>query len=215
VLRPQPRGIEGSTGPLAHITLHDFAKDIAKVIEDNQSGPAIVVGHAYGNVVARTLATDRPDLVRGVVLAAAVAGRVPKGEQGPTISPQIRVAIDKSHDLGLPDSERLEYMRIAFFAPGHDPSVWLGGWYPHVIDAQWAARNATSTETFFAAGAAPILDLQAEYDTVAPRRYAHVLKEALGERVTVHVVKDAGHALAPEQPKAMSDAIAAFARSIP
>jgi hypothetical protein len=34
----------------------------------------------------------------------------------------------------------------------------------------------------------------------------------LGDRVTVQVIRNAGHALAPEQPRAMSDAIATFAR---
>src|SRR5438270_764072 len=31
VLRPQPRGYGGSTGPLQNITLHDLAKDVAHV----------------------------------------------------------------------------------------------------------------------------------------------------------------------------------------
>lgn len=34
----------------------------------------------------------------------------------------------------------------------------------------------------------------------------------LGDRVQVVVLKNAGHAMAPEQPKAMADAIGAFAR---
>src|SRR5262245_36200599 len=33
VLRPQPRGMHGSKGPLKDITLHDLARDIATVIE--------------------------------------------------------------------------------------------------------------------------------------------------------------------------------------
>jgi hypothetical protein len=36
----------------------------------------------------------------------------------------------------------------------------------------------------------------------------------LGERVTEQVIADAGHALAPEQPLAMADAIAAFTRRV-
>lgn len=36
----------------------------------------------------------------------------------------------------------------------------------------------------------------------------------LGDRVTVVVIKNAGHAMAPEQPKAMADAIAAFAKRV-
>ncbi|WP_322111789.1 hypothetical protein [Burkholderia anthina] len=41
-----------------------------------------------------------------------------------------------------------------------------------------------------------------------------MFKPWLGDRVTVQVVDDAGHAMAPEQPRAMSDAIAAFARKV-
>src|SRR5262245_17286145 len=33
VLRPQPRGIATSKGPMTGITLHDFARDIAEVIK--------------------------------------------------------------------------------------------------------------------------------------------------------------------------------------
>ena len=32
VLRPQPRGMGRSTGPLAGLTLHDYARDVAVVI---------------------------------------------------------------------------------------------------------------------------------------------------------------------------------------
>lgn len=212
VLRPQPRGIGASKGPLKDLTLHDFAADVAAVIEHESKGrPVIVVGHAFGNFVARMLATDRPELVRGVVLAAASAGKVPKGSTEQPISAEVREAIEKSGELSLPESERLRYIQLAFFAPGHDPKVWLNGWYPENMKAEAAATTATPVDLYFACGRAPVLDLQAENDTVAPRRFAGVLRSELGSRVTVKVIPNAGHALAPEQPKAMSDAIAEFA----
>src|SRR5690349_5696908 len=71
VVTPQPRGIGGSSGPMTGITLHDYARDIAAVIESERGGPALVGGHAFGNFVARTLATDRADLVCGVALLGA------------------------------------------------------------------------------------------------------------------------------------------------
>jgi pimeloyl-ACP methyl ester carboxylesterase len=61
---------------------------------------------------------------------------------------------------------------------------------------------------------ARILNLQAENDTVAPRKFAGVLKAALGERLTVIVIPNAGHAVPEEQPQAMREAIAAFARAL-
>ena len=54
----------------------------------------------------------------------------------------------------------------------------------------------------------------AENDTVAPRKFAGVLKAVLGDRVTVVVIPNAAHALPEEQPQAMSEAIAAFARAL-
>ena len=215
VLRPEPRGIGASTGPMAGLTLHDFAADIAAVIDHEHKGPALVVGHAYGHFVARTLATDRPDLVRGVVLAAASAGKVPPGVHEPSVSPEVREAIEKSGDLSLPEADRLRYLQLAFFAPGHDPHVWLTGWHPETEKAENAASRATPVDEWFACGTARILDLQAENDAVAPRKFAGVLKAALGDRVTVVVIPNAGHALVPEQPEAMANAIAAFARTLP
>src|SRR5262245_13396881 len=77
VLRPQPRGIRGSSGPLTGIDLHDYAADVAAVIAHENNGPAFVVGHAFGNRVARMLATDRPELVRATALVAANIGKAP------------------------------------------------------------------------------------------------------------------------------------------
>src|SRR3954468_14515042 len=73
VLRPKPRGIGRSTGPMTNITLHDLARDIAEVVKKMGNGRAVIVGHAYGNWVARMTAADHPKLVRGVVIAAAAA----------------------------------------------------------------------------------------------------------------------------------------------
>jgi len=214
VLRPQPRGIGASTGPMTGLTLHDLAADIAAVIEHEGKGPVVVVGHAYGHFVARTLATDRPDLVRGIVLAAASAGKVPPGVNEPSVSPEVREAIDKSGDVSLPEADRLRYLQFGFFAPGHDAHVWLGGWHPETEKMENAASRGTPVDDWFACGTARILDLQAENDAVAPRKFAGVLKAALGDRVTVVVIPNAGHALVPEQPEAMANAITTFARTL-
>lgn len=213
VLRPQPRGIGGSTGPMTSLTLHDYAADVAAVIDQDAKGPVVVVGHAFGNYVARMLATDRPDLVSKLVLAAASPGKLPPGEEGPVIAPDIRKAIDASKDLALPDAERLKALRTAFFAPGNDPHVWLDGWHPDVAAAEGAAEQATNRDEWFAGGHAPILVLQAANDTVAPIGQSSVLKDMLGDgRVSVLLIDHAGHALVPEQPAAVAEAIADYTR---
>jgi len=214
VVRPQPRGIGRSKGPMDGLNMHDLAADVARTVESENKGPVIVVGHAFGNFVARQVAADRPDLVRGVVVAAASSGKVPPGSTEKPIGPEMRQAIDGPSDMSLPESKRLEYLRIAFFAPGNDPRVWLGGWNSEVHHMEAHAREHTPVDDYFSAGTAPILDLQAEQDPVAPRRFSGVLKSLLGDRVTVVVIPNAGHALPEEQPQAMSEAIAAFARTL-
>ena len=71
VLRPQPRGIGKSTGPMTGISLHDFARDIAETVKALGGGRAVIVGHAYGNWVARMTAVDHPQIVRGIEIGRA------------------------------------------------------------------------------------------------------------------------------------------------
>lgn len=211
VLRPQPRGIGLSKGPMQGLDLHDFAADVAAVLDDARTGPAVVVGHAWGSQPARTLAADRPDLVSGLVMAAASAGKLPPGSTEKPYS-RMREAIDGAGDLSLPDEKRLHYLEQAFFAPGNDPRPWLAGWFPRTHHAQGHARDTTSVDDYFSGGGkVPLLDLQAEHDAVV---VPGVFRPLLGERVTVRVIRDAGHALAPEQPAALGEAIATFARAL-
>ncbi len=118
------------------IDLHTYAADIAAVIEHDRSGAAFVVGHAFGNRVARMLAVDRPDLVRAVSLVAANVGHAPS-------PPVVREAIKASANPSLPDAERLQALQFAFFAPGHDARGWLAGWHPEVLAAQRIAGDRT------------------------------------------------------------------------
>lgn len=205
VIRPWPRGLDRSTSPVEPITLHDFAEDVAAVIREEGTPNAVIAGHAFGNFVARTTATDHPSLVRGVVLVAGSPGKTPNGQ--PSIPLDILDSVYASSDLALPDAERLEHLKIAFFAPGNDPSIWLDGWYPDLKAFQTIAWQATPVDEFFSAGSSSVLDLQAEQDTVAPRENSRMLKDALGDRVTISVIAGAGHALVPEKPQEVADAI--------
>jgi pimeloyl-ACP methyl ester carboxylesterase len=207
VLRPQPRGIGLSHGAEPYADLHDCAADIAAVIEADGGGAALVAGHAFGNRVSRMLATDRPDLVRGISLIAANVGHAPS-------TPPIREAIRNSANPALPDDERLKALRFAFFAPGNDPRPWLKGWHPEVLAAQRIAGDRTSRQEDYAGGSAPILYLQPGHDPLAHVEDAHEFKRALGERVTVIVIDNASHAAIEEQPEAISAALIDFAKTL-
>lgn len=206
VLRPEPRGIGASLGPMEGLTLYDLAEDAAAALE-GEAAPAIVAGHAFGNWVARALSVHRPDLVRAVVLLAASIGTA--------IDPAIRASIEGSFNPASTEEERLHHLRRGYFAPGNDARVWLAGWHPPVARMQRAATAATPDRRWErAAERVPVHYVAAERDTIAPVPTEERLREALGPQVSMSLVRDAGHALLPEQPAATAEAIIRFARSL-
>lgn len=201
VLRPQPRGAGKSTGPLEGIRLQDLARDVAHVIAREQAGPAVIAGHAFGNWVARMTATDHPALVRGVVLMAAAAKAYPE---------ELRAVVQQAADIRLPDEQRLVALRKGFFLPAHDASVWLHGWAPAANKAQSVAVSATKQAEYWQAGTVPMLDLVPDGDPFKPKAKWNESREEFGDRVSVVVIPNASHALIPEQPGAVVDAVVAW-----
>lgn len=207
VLRPQPRGIGASTPTPTYANLHDCSNDIAAVIEAEGNGPAVMVGHAFGNRVSRLLATIRPDLVTGVVLVAANVGHAPS-------PPKVREAIRNSANPSLPDDVRLEALRFAFFAPGNDAVPWLKNWYPEVLAAQRIAGDQTARTEDYASGQAPVLYMQPSHDPLAHAEDAVEYKTALGERLTIVKIPQSSHAAIAEQPDFIAREIATWAKWI-
>jgi len=205
-LRPvalNPRGVGASVGSLENLTLHDFAADVAGVIEALDVGPVHVLGHGFGNRVARCLAADRPELVEGLILLGA-AGQV-AGD------PEATQALDRLFESVLTDEEKVAALQTALFAPGSDASVWAElPAFPEVRRAQSAAERETPSEEWLFGGAAPILIIQGRHDRLAPPENGRWLRERLGERVQLVELADSGHALLPEQTLEVVDAITDF-----
>ena len=208
VLRPQPRGIAGSTGPMQGTSLHQLADDVVLVIDKLGGGRAVIVGHAFGHFVARMAAVDHPRAVRGVVLAAAAAS---------TWAPDIAKTPYVSGNLNLPDKERLAALRLGFFAPGHDPRPWLHGWYPATQKMQADSREKAGVKRsdWWSAGSAPLLELIPAKDPFKPADKWSEMKDSYGDRVSTAVIPDSSHALFPEQPEAVADAIIAWVKTLP
>jgi pimeloyl-ACP methyl ester carboxylesterase len=208
VLCPEPRGLGGSRGPLTGITLHDFAADIAAVIRHDGGEPSVVAGHAFGNFVARTIAADHPQLVRAVVLLAAT-------HTWP-LAPELRDSINKCHQMDLPEAVRLKHLQHVFFAPGNDARVWLGGWNEEVMHAERAATEATPKPEWWTAGTAPVLDVLSLKDPLSPPDSIYTYRDQWGaDRVTLARIDNAAHALLPEQPAAVAQAIIDYLKTLP
>lgn len=206
VLRPQPRGMRGSSGPMDALNLSVLAGDVATTVTRLGGGRAVLIGHAFGHFVARVTDLENPALVRGVVVAAGAARVFPDG---------MTAALSVASDPTQPRTARLQSLQRAFFAPGNDPSSWLEGWHPDVRAAYRRAGAVPAKERWWPVCSAPILDLQGDADPWRPAATRNELKDVLADQVTVHVIAHASHALIAEQPQAVAAAITAWVASLP
>ena len=203
---PDPRGIGASTGPLKDITYHNLASDVAATIKSSVGRPVTVIGHDFGNRMARTLASDEPTLVKQLILLSA-PGVVPQ-------SPDVEKLTTLFWETTLSREERLMAIRKAFFAPGNEvPATWEGGWYPEVARAQRANDARTRLNEWWAGGSAPMLVVQGTEDVVAVPENAKRLAAQFPDRVTLVEIPHAGHALLPEQSEQVENAILAYLHS--
>jgi pimeloyl-ACP methyl ester carboxylesterase len=156
----QARGIDGSELPDINVSLFDYADDVAAVLGQEQlSAPVTLVGHAFGNRVARAFSSRYPNQVRSLVLLAA-------GDSSPP--PDTRNDIFIILASTLPGSIRASALQRAFFAPDNQaPAYWMSGWYPHAGLAQGNATATTPADQWIGGGEAPILVVQPTHDAAA------------------------------------------------
>jgi pimeloyl-ACP methyl ester carboxylesterase len=190
---------------MAGLSLNVLADDVALAIERLGGGRAVVVGHAFGHFVARVLDMNRPALVRGVVALGAAARTFPAG-----LPESLAIAADPTR----PRDERLAQLQFSMFAPGNDASPWLDGWHPELRAAYRAASAVPAKDTWWPVSHSPVLDLQGAQDRWRPPATRSELQDLLGDKVTVREIPGAGHALIPEQPGAVAEAVTEWVRAL-
>jgi pimeloyl-ACP methyl ester carboxylesterase len=197
------RGVGGSSGSLDGATLHDLAGDVAGVIKAIGCGTVHLVGHAFGNRIARCLAVDQPPLVRSVTLLAA------GGLIGP--STPLGTSFRSATQAKMNGSDCVTTLGARWLSPASDPKVLeqVECW-PAVHIAHLATSRNVPLEYWWSAGTAPLLVIQGLDDEAAPPGNGHALREQLGERVRVVDLPHAGHFLLLEQPEAVARAVSEF-----
>lgn len=208
VVRPEPRGFGESVGPVEGLTLRDNARDVTTAIEKVGAVPAIVVGWAYGNRVARMIASERPDIVRGVVLIAAGGKYPPK--------PEVFATLRKVQDRSLPLDQRAEAAKTVLYGPKSAISATdmrLDEVSATTIRAQSLASNVP-LEAWWDGGKVPMLVLQGLYDVIAPPENGRSLLRDHPERVTLVEFEDLGHSMLRERPDLVADAILSWAKKL-
>ncbi len=198
----QPRGIGGSRGSLEGVSFDDLARDVGAVLDWAGERPAILIGHAFGNRLARNAALLFPDKVKALILLAA-GGQVP-------IPPNVGADLMACFDESLSAEAHLGCVQRGFFAPGNDPAVWQDGWYPTTALMQSNAVRTSDHTAWKLGGGQPMLVVQALQDAIAPPANAQALAEAAPDRIRIVEIDGAGHAMLPERPAEIAARVLAF-----
>lgn len=202
VVRAQPRGAGASTSSKPALDLTDMARDAAAVLKVVGGTPAVLLGHAFGQRITRTLATQRPELVKSLVMFAC-GGKI-------GMKPEVRRAGNLCFELSLPWEIRKAAVRYAFFAPGNDPTPWQGGWYPQAAKLQRSGIAVPASTYWAGGGVAKVLVVQGLEDVAAVPQNARTFKADFPDRVQLVEIDHAAHALLPEQPKQVGEAVLRF-----
>ena len=209
-VRVNPRGAGKSSGPGKGVTYHTYAADVAGVIQSLQLKSANVVGHAFGNRIARTLAFDHPELVRSVILLAA-GGKVRP-------DPATEQALGMIFNPKASEAQIMEAMKAMVGDPANSAQVWQvikPSRAPKAATAQARSAAATPEKDWWAPpGKVPYLVVQGGRDKVALAENARLLKQDLGDRLTVVEIATAGHMMPVENPDEVSSAVVSFLRRI-
>lgn len=193
VLRPQPRGMGESTGPI-ETTWDELGADVASVIDTFGNGKAVVLGHAGGQRVTKHMAAVYPEKVPAIVLACINTGI----NTNATIAATATIASNYSNSV----EDRLAALELGYFAPGHNASLWLTGWY---LDAVGSV-SGTGVSTL-GGNDTQILDVIATLDPWRTEDQWNYTTDLVGDRSTVVFVEDASHALFPENLRGLLDVL--------
>jgi pimeloyl-ACP methyl ester carboxylesterase len=150
------------------------------------------------------LAANYPHLVQTAILLAG-GGAISTEKSG-----LLRYKI--SNLRFMPRRWRIRAQRATLYAPGNEICPELV--YRHRLRAvrrQFAALR-TPLEEIWRPGPTPILWVHGEADVLVPLEIACALRDQFPDQVTLVVIPGAAHALIPEQPEAVLEAIVGFLR---
>lgn len=213
----------GGSGRLARGSgMSDFADAVAAVIEHEGAAPALVFGHSFGGHTALRLVHRRPELVRGLLLAAPAG--IATGTRA--LRAAVRVsAVMRPARLVAPFRHRFAeslWYRRALFRPWFvsDPLAlspratigFLDG-APANVDIATAGRAmlADDPRLDLEQAACPVVLLWGARDAQLPLDDAFEYARRL--RAKLRVVADCGHLVIGERPHACLDALEELRRA--
>lgn len=204
LIRPDNRTTGRTTPWDAPASVDHFAQDCASLLDHLDCGPAHVVGHSLGGLIALRLARCTPDHVATVTFAASAPMRLSRNVALFETLLDIRRS-DAAEDTWLRALFPWLFAPAAYDLPGAvDQALAASLAYPYAQSTEAMAHQLAALRSYKAedpAGiACPVQALLAEDDLLIPRAAAQA---SLGITAT-HAIPDAGHSIHWDAPQAVA-----------
>lgn len=210
VITPDNRGTGQSDAPLPPYTMGQLAADLAAVLDDAATGPALVVGISLGGMIAQHLALRYPHRVAGLVLAATTCGPPVSHPLGPRTA----WALLRSLRGDAAAIERVRRLMVHPDSLAANPGI-FGDWEQVMRGepprwegqlGQLAAAGLHSTGFALRRIDCPTVVITGADDRVVPPANSRILAARIrGAELTV--LPRAGHAFPLERPDALPRAV--------
>ena len=187
-LNPEPPGVWGAA---------EYAAWLEPILDDLKC-PVVAVGHSRGGAVALRLAVNRPEAVRGLVLAGVPL--LPREAAKPAKPPAaFRVAKWLHRRGALPDA-RMEAMRKKYGSADYRNASGVMRDILVRVTNEWYEDELRRVEC-------PVEFVWGANDTAAPVEIAHRAAALVSGRANVTVIPGAGHQVPTEHPDTIRSAI--------
>lgn len=210
VVMPDARGHGDSSAPASGYRYEDHARDVAHLLAGLDLARPVLVGHSMGGMIAAIVASRAPRLLRALVLV------------DPTFLDPERQREVHASDVAGQHRALLRVDQATMIAQARERSRHRSA---ALVALQVEARRKTHLGAFdlltppapdyrdvVRAIAVPTLLVIGDRDPVVTPALAAELC-ALNPRIRVEQIRDAGHGLPFDQPAALAQRVAAFARA--
>jgi pimeloyl-ACP methyl ester carboxylesterase len=146
-------------------TPRDQARQIAGALERLEVGPAVVVGHSFGALVALALAECFPDRVTRLVLVSPLVFPEPRllehGLIAPRSIPVIGPLISRLGRRSGFDRSAIEWIQAVMFSPAPVPTAWKRSFpFEQVLDPDALVREGEDAASILPLSPAGTIDLR-------------------------------------------------------
>ena len=180
-------GFGDSPEPGSETSIVETAANLAQFIRDEELGRVILVGHSMGTQIVTQIASDRPELVDGLVLIA------------PTINRFERSALKQTERMAQDLSgEGFKVLAVGLYEYFKTSPVWFANKLKFMLDHR--------IEDICPRVTVPSLVLAGETDRVCPREWVAEVAAALPQS-SMRFIPDRGHEAVIKSPEPVASMI--------